>query len=1218
MGTTEAWGTGREGHSSRGGLNPWVGWGISTLLLFFLNRNRGGDSDTSNQQPSKFTSDNINCVGQPVPVVLGRAMIKNPLVSYYGDFNSEPYTEEYGMHSELDASSLIWPILLSFLPLLESPVTHKAQSTMKLDDPAVDTPEGPGSVITPTVSGYVVDDDNGRKNAILTNAIISLLIALLMWLFNKHAGRVTMQKGFLYYLGWQHIICWTGNNIGIKRLWMNVYDSEIETSTEQGVWDNNGHIAWEKDNINGIIANIDDKNMFGGYDEGGGFTGQVRFYFGNRQQPKDAWMIKSMNVSTIKPQLRGLTPKYPMYLTCVVSNSAKNGGAYIGKQATIPEMWFEVVNYPTGLAENKARILQLFVNELNKDYNKIVKYISLQAYSVRSYMQSSMTTLKNRVNYYNNVANQYISSPSTKPYPSQSLLDNIKNACENAYNIYPSTPKTEFGRILSPLESLCDNGAWHLGRLNNDLNPAEAIYEILMNKYWGCGYTKDRIDIDSLIKLGVVCEKEKLGISCLINNTAQANDYITKILNHINGVKYDDPKTGKLTFKLIRNDYNVDSIKTFNVANTESCEFSRLDWSETTSAVEVTFTDASNKYDTGQFTFTDISNRLITGFYSSKSVEGNYFTTTSNAKWLAQMNQLSNGYPLSSVNLVTNRYAYDITIGDPIKVSWEPYGLSQIVYRVTDIDYANLTEGKISISAIEDVYGFDKLDFSVSESPQWTDPTEVPTEVSRYMFLEEPYEICRSLDTYMSAFAAQPDLETVYWDIWRQVNGVYLKTSKSMVWSMVGRMIYGYSKAFDVDTNGFEFSILGANGVSLIEQKIDRITMYPSIYTSTSGLNLLVVDNEFMSYERIEKLPNGHYQLKGVIRGIFDTLPQRHTAESIIYFIENKQDITGKNEPISLENNSPVTEKVAICTETRNVEQEFDVSMIEEHTTTRRSEQPSVMANLKFGANMGSNTVYKYDYAEGYIFSSDMLFIFKGRNKYNNYGIISQTDTTTNINVAKDTMNVIQTSSQGIEGEWKTNAVKVEIIGGVNVYTNVEKIRLTWEQFCKVMGNKVKYQNTVIFNILTYNSTKNLYSYDKYEYSIDWRTPRFVGVVANAVEAQLLADSYIVSGSNAIIVPPTSVSPQIALLYIESPIIIEGIQVTVTTSSHDIICQDGNTYKLSNVAYRIVGRDVNDKAILYPFLIDEYYIFRTDFTQLVDNYDEYWQYNGTDWDKYIM
>lgn len=1216
MGTTSWSGSGSEGYvtsSGSGGLNPWIGWGISTLLLFFLNR-KTDSSNTSSQQPSKFTEDNINCIGQPVPVVLGRCMVKNPLISYYGDFNAEPYLENYGMHSNLDAVAVLWPLLLNIIMMLMAPSHHNTgPKSMMLASTLVQAGPYSGNVVSGDVVGYVVDSQNGQKFGALVNAIIYLLITMLMNLFNNHLGRTTIQKGFLYYLGWQHIICWTGRNIGIKKLWMNVYDADVEASTEQGVWDNDGHIAWEKDNINGIEAYIDDIDMFGGYDEGGGFTGSVRFYFGNRQQPKDPWMVKSMNVSTIESELRGLTPQYPMYLTCVVSNREKTGGAYIGKQATIPEMWFEVVNYPSRIADNyKPQILQKFVNAINKEYEKPVAYVAAQDTSVQDYMRSAMNTLNTRINAYNTAANRYISNPSSNPFPPQSLLNSIKTACVNAYNTYPSTNREEFGRTLTTLEYLCDNGAWHLGRLDDDLNPAEAIYEILMNKYWGCGYVEDRIDVNSLINLGVVCEQEKLGVSCLINRTAQANDYVTKILNHINGVKYDDPKTGKLTFKLIRNDYDVDKIKSFNVSNTESCEFSRLDWSETTSAVEISFTDASNKYATGQFTFTDIANRLITGFYTSKSVEGDYFTTTANAKWLAQMNQLANGYPLSAINLVTNRYAYDVTIGDPIKVSWEPYGLNQVVYRVTDIDYANLTEGKISITGIEDVFGFDKLDFSTSESPQWTDPTDNPTSIGRYTFIEEPYETSRSLNTYMFAYAAQPTERDVYWDVWRNVNGNFLKSSQSMAWSTVGRLTYGYIKDFEIDSSGFEFSTLGQNGKELIEQKIEKIEKYPTTYTSTSGLNLLVIDNEWMSYETIEKLPNGHYQVKGVIRGIFDTLPEQHTAESIIYFIENRQNIAGTGNSIAVENDPPVTEYLELRTETRNVAQAFDPSLVEEHTTTRRSEQPSIMANMQFGTDMGTETIYQYDYTSSTIFSGDILFKFKGRNKYNNYGIISQVDTTTNITVAEDTMNVIQTHSQNINGEWK------ELAYNTLTTSNVEEGKLSWEQFCEVMGDNVQYQNTVILNVLTYNSTKDLYSYDKYEKSIDWRTPRFVGVVADQAEAQSLADSYILASANSIVVPATTVSPQIALLYTENPILIEGIRVTGTSSPNDIIGQDGNPYRLNTQAYRIVGKDANNKAILYPFTINEYYIFRTDFTQLVDNYDEYWQYNGTNWVKYLM
>ena len=113
MGMTSWSGSGSEGYTSStgGGLNPWIGWGITTLLLFFLNRKSDSGSNTSSQQPSKFTEDNVNCIGQPVPVVMGRCMIKNPLISYYGDFNSEPYTEEYGAHSAAD----LWPLFLGTL-----------------------------------------------------------------------------------------------------------------------------------------------------------------------------------------------------------------------------------------------------------------------------------------------------------------------------------------------------------------------------------------------------------------------------------------------------------------------------------------------------------------------------------------------------------------------------------------------------------------------------------------------------------------------------------------------------------------------------------------------------------------------------------------------------------------------------------------------------------------------------------------------------------------------------------------------------------------------------------------------------------------------------------------------------------------------------------------------------------------------------------------------
>ena len=72
----------------------------------------------------------------------------------------------------------------------------------------------------------------------------------------------------------------------------------------------------------------------------------------------------------------------------------------------------------------------------------------------------------------------------------------------------------------------------------------------------------------------------------------------------------------------------------------------------------------------------------ITNNKSTKSLEAPYFTTTDNVKSYTKTQLLSSAYPLSSIELVSNRDAYDLTIGEPILVSWEPYGISQQVYRV--------------------------------------------------------------------------------------------------------------------------------------------------------------------------------------------------------------------------------------------------------------------------------------------------------------------------------------------------------------------------------------------------------------------------------------------------------------------------------------------------------------------------------------------------------
>lgn len=1201
--------------AGKNAFHAFLGWGVSTLLLWLINRHRNNDN-TNDMQPSKYTNDNTNSIGSAIPVAIGRVMIKNPLVSLYGDYDAQIYTEEYGAHSGLN----VWPALVMFL----------IQLIMIIVTPdLVVTPTGPGHTVTA-----------GDKRRAIINGIVQFILWLLMQLINKHLLRTTIQKGFKYYLGWQHILCWTGDNIGIKRLWMNVYDSEVEDSTEKGVWGSD-NISWKKDNPKGIVAHIDRPDMFGGVDEGGGFVGDVRFYFGTKEQGRDSWMVQQMTLADeIPADLKGLTPVYPMYFTIVVPKS------YIGKQATIPEMWFEVVNYPSRLRDNyPEEIEKLFSDTILYNLKDIDDYLDKVSDTTRNYLHDNFSDyfdieqeykdkckdLQSIKDMLDNAETEedkkdWKSKYDTKLSEVNSYRDSIKEQLKILRENYPATERDEFNDISNGTYSLLDKGIWHLGRLGDDENPAEAIYEILMNENWGCNYEKDRIDIPSLVKLGAITEIEGLGVSCLINNIATAGSYINKILDHINGVCYDDPKTGKLTFKLLRDNFDEDTLPIFNTTNCESLEFTRLDWSETSSAIQTTFTSADNKFDTSTLTVSDIANVLITKNYTEVNKDCQYFTTAQNARTYAQTQLLSAAYPLAAVQIKCNRIAYDITVGDPIIVNWKPYGIVKQIFRVTDIDYASLTEEEISITAVEDVFSFGKVDYEYSDAPQWTTPIQKPKAFRCTKFMEMPYEFTKSLDTYVYCFNAQTSSDNTIQKVWRYQDAEYKNTTSSMQYSTGLKLVYGCDEVYGTDS-GMVCEALDEYSKSALQSKIDAIADDKDKYNSESSLNLIVIDDEICSYDDIKHLPDGNYMFTNVIRGVYDTLPKKHTSDSIAYLLDYGLNVS--NEKPACKSGETSEEQLEVTATTKDESEPFDSNKVTHLTTTRRGEQPSVMANLKFGADRGTLTEYKYNWPSATQFSYNILFNFLPRNKFNGNGIVEQTKDIDGITIPEKTKYAFQMECNDVSNELMIDATYKEL-NADNIYENknVTTGQIDWAYFCKFMDNRLSIENYVNLKIYSYDSEDELYSHDYYEKTLYFTTPRLGGIVTKTSDVQKYADTIV--DQTTIIIPESTVSPIITMNYEDCCMIFVGVLVKYDATDNSIIRgQDGNWYHLTGECYRIDGSkekldsngnvmtkpngDTIYEAIIHKINIDEEFVFRTNFTQKSANTTQGYKYRIAKW-----
>lgn len=154
-----------------------------------------------------------------------------------------------------------------------------------------------------------------------------------------------------------------------------------------------------------------------------------------------------------------------------------------------------------------------------------------------------------------------------------------------------------------------------LGQIGEDANPAEVLYEIHTNQDWGLAESAEQLDIEALIQIGQTLAEEKIGISVQLNSKSDAASLIDTICEHINAVKYADPRTGKIVFKLIRDDYDTEELQVVDVTNASNITFTRLDWTQTISNVSAAYTDRKANYEESTVPAVDAANVEINKKY---------------------------------------------------------------------------------------------------------------------------------------------------------------------------------------------------------------------------------------------------------------------------------------------------------------------------------------------------------------------------------------------------------------------------------------------------------------------------------------------------------------------------------------------------------------------------------------------------------------------------
>lgn len=307
---------------------------------------------------------------------------------------------------------------------------------------------------------------------------------------------------------------------------------------------------------------------------------------------------------------------------------------------------------------------------------------------------------------------------------------NILNVGENII----ATKAEDFGSYSYAALKL-DSG----GLPQYDMNPAHIIRECLTDPDWGMGYQDADIDDASFIAAADRLYEEEMGMSLVWDTQTSIEEFIKVIVKHIDAALYVERTTGKFVLKLIRNDYDVNTLITLNESNIDKIsDFTRPSFGELTNSVTVTYWDAQTGEDS-TLTVQDIALAQMQQCTINTAVQYNGFTNSTIATRVAQRDLKTLSTPLATCTIYANRDAASLNIGKCFKLTWADYEVSDLVMRVTGIAYGDGKTNRVRLQCVQDIFALPDNAFIQPPGQAWTDPTQLPLPATVRKVFEIPY-----------------------------------------------------------------------------------------------------------------------------------------------------------------------------------------------------------------------------------------------------------------------------------------------------------------------------------------------------------------------------------------------------------------------------------------------------------------------------------------------
>lgn len=439
-------------------------------------------------------------------------------------------------------------------------------------------------------------------------------------------------------------------------------------------------------------------------------------------------------------------------------------------------------------------------------------------------------------------------------------------------------PKPWSFRVRRAVKGWENDAPWYSAKamiaLSNgvkSMNPAHIVYETLTNTNWGMGYPSTIIDNTTFTAAADQLYSEGFGLCLLWLRQDSIESFLQSVMDYIGGVMVQSKTTGLFQLNLIRGGYSIGSLPAFtrdNVVELMSLETPML--TGATNEVIVEWFDPTTK--TKQSTpLQSLGAIQAQGVIVSTNKDYPGICSPDLASRVCQRELNAASTPLKKIQLKLDRNAYALLPGGLFVLDLPDAGLSSVVFRVGDVDYGTITQGAITITALQDIFSLPSITYKNTQSSGYSVPDALPHAPTLYTGIEATYrDLYRELST--TDLAALPSTAGYAGAMVVRPTGLSINYE---VWSRVGIAAYGHLRDADFCPT--------ATLVSAIARLDTSVSLQAGVDLDLVSLPCAaLLDGEMVNVTSL----NISTGAATISRGCLDTVPITHAIGARIWFLD--------------------------------------------------------------------------------------------------------------------------------------------------------------------------------------------------------------------------------------------------------------------------------------------------------------------------------------------